>query len=58
MVDSTNKNLIHETNFVDVGFANLTRAMIWCSVFDFKFKNIKRFRGLYILRDHIPQYYS
>ena len=42
---------------VDVGFANSTRAMIWCPVFDFRFENTDRFRGLYILRDDIPQFW-
>ena len=48
-------NLIYKTNLADVGFANSPRTMIWCPLFDFGFKNIERFRGLYILRGHIPQ---
>ena len=47
MVDSTkNKNLIYKVNLADVGFANTTRTMIWCPVFDFRFENIERFRGI------------
>ena len=39
MVDAEKKkkNLIYKTNLVNVDFANLTRAMIWCPVFDFRF---------------------
>ena len=50
-----NKNLIYKANLADVGFANTARTMISCPVFDFTFENIERFRGLYILRDRIPQ---
>ena len=42
MVDSNkNKNLIYETNLTNVGFANSTRTMIWCAIFDFRFENIQ-----------------
>ena len=42
MVDSNkNKNLIFETNLTDVGFENSARTMIWCPVFNTRFKNIQ-----------------
>ena len=50
--------IIYKANLSDVGFANTALTMIWCPVFDFRFENIERFRGLYILRDHIPQFCS
>ena len=56
MVDSNkNKNFICKTNLTDKGFANSARAMIWCSVSNFRSENIQGFRGLYIL-NHIPQF--
>ena len=42
MMDSNkNENLIYETNLTDVGFANSTRTIIWCPVFNFRFENIQ-----------------
>ena len=59
MVHSTKtKNLIYKTNLADVGFSNSARTMIWCPVFEFRFENIERFRGLHILRNHIPKFCS
>ena len=60
IVDSKKKNkyLIYKGNLGNADFANTARTTIWCPVFDFQFKNIERFIGLYILMDHIPQFCS
>ena len=56
MVNSNKKkHLIYENNLTNVDSA---QTMIWCPAFDFRFENIQWFRGLYIHRDHIPQFCS
>ena len=40
MVDSNkSKNLIYKATLTEIGFPNLVRTMIWCSVFDLKTLN-------------------
>ena len=45
MVDSNkSKSLIYETSLIDL--TNSARTMIWCPVFNFRFENIQRFKGI------------
>ena len=45
MVDSNKtKSLIYETSLIDL--TNSARTMIWCPVFNFRFENIQRFKGI------------